>query len=345
MSFNERPKRPLPYFMAGEPPSEYIVKWIIPEVLPYPGTVLLYARPAAGKSTYAAAIAAAVATKTPLGGKAVQRSPVVYVALERPGLVDDRVVASATFSCNQARPDVAIVSAENCLNFGDHISKIEEAIICLTDQIGPPKILIIDTLARLCLGIDENDVARMQSVMSNLTRLADKHQLCIVIIHHEGKSGTSARGSSAILAAVDVAIRISVNRKQRTAMVVKNSYFQAGSKVHFQIDDRLGNGVGTAIISGSIDNAVKQPPEDGEDKQLPPDAQTALAVLIDLEQSSKHPVTAKQWKEAVYAEYEPRKTNAKRQAWWRSLKILRDKKLVHEHEDGTVTVTPTVTKR
>jgi hypothetical protein len=47
----------------------------------------------------------------------------------------------------------------------------------------------------------------MQAVMQDLRFLADKHNCAIVIIHHAAKAG-GYRGSSAILAAVDLALEV-----------------------------------------------------------------------------------------------------------------------------------------
>ncbi len=62
--------------------------------------------------------------------------------------------------------------------------------------------VIIDALADVMLGGDENSVRDVQRVFFNLRRAAERTGAAIVVIHHTGKAG-GYRGSSAIKGAVD----------------------------------------------------------------------------------------------------------------------------------------------
>ncbi|HNT23306.1 MAG TPA: AAA family ATPase [Anaerolineales bacterium] len=69
------------------------------------------------------------------------------------------------------------------------------------------RFVIIDALADVVPGADENTVKDIQPVFVNLRRLADLHQAAIILIHHAGKNG-GYRGTSAIKGAVDLLIKV-----------------------------------------------------------------------------------------------------------------------------------------
>jgi hypothetical protein len=72
-----------------------------------------------------------------------------------------------------------------------------------------PKLLVVDTLAR-CFGSgDENSASDMTKFIQNLDKIRNTLDCTILIIHHAGKSASAgARGSSALLAAMDTSIEI-----------------------------------------------------------------------------------------------------------------------------------------
>lgn len=67
-------------------------------------------------------------------------------------------------------------------------------------------LVIIDSLAAIMNG-DENSVMDVQPVMSALRRIAAETDAAVVVIHHRAKSG-SYRGSTAIMASMDVLVRV-----------------------------------------------------------------------------------------------------------------------------------------
>jgi hypothetical protein len=70
------------------------------------------------------------------------------------------------------------------------------------------RFVIIDALADVMPGRDENAVKEVQPIFMALRSIAEETQSCIVVIHHFNKMG-SARGSSAIDAAVDLLLSVS----------------------------------------------------------------------------------------------------------------------------------------
>jgi DNA-binding MarR family transcriptional regulator len=69
------------------------------------------------------------------------------------------------------------------------------------------KLVIIDALADIMPGGDENLVKDIQPVFMGLRQVADNTQSAMIVIHHANKSG-DYRGSSAILGALDVMVTV-----------------------------------------------------------------------------------------------------------------------------------------
>jgi|TARA_B110000259_G_scaffold133941_1_gene151006 hypothetical protein len=66
------------------------------------------------------------------------------------------------------------------------------------------KLLIIDTLSRYSTGIDENSNSDMAKLVETVTNeLSVPLDCSVMLVHHTGKIGTSARGASALNGALD----------------------------------------------------------------------------------------------------------------------------------------------
>lgn len=73
-------------------------------------------------------------------------------------------------------------------------------------------LLIIDTLANIMPGADENSVKDTNPVLISLRQVAYETNCAIVLLHHTNKGG-DYRGSTAIEAAVDLMVSVSSNTK------------------------------------------------------------------------------------------------------------------------------------
>lgn len=69
-------------------------------------------------------------------------------------------------------------------------------------------LVIVDTLAGIMPGCDENSVKDVQPIFLSLRRLAERTEAAIILIHHTNKIG-NYRGSSALKAAVDLMLMVS----------------------------------------------------------------------------------------------------------------------------------------
>ena len=71
-----------------------------------------------------------------------------------------------------------------------------------------PKLLILDTLARVSGNSEENSASDMSKIINHLDKFREATGATCLIVHHSGKSGSQYRGSSAIYAAMDTSIQI-----------------------------------------------------------------------------------------------------------------------------------------
>jgi hypothetical protein len=76
--------------------------------------------------------------------------------------------------------------------------------------------IVIDTQARVTVGMDENDNGVMGVMINAVSRLKRATGACVLVVHHTGRNGGDARGASAIDGAQDVELRV-----ERTSKVNK----------------------------------------------------------------------------------------------------------------------------
>lgn len=71
-----------------------------------------------------------------------------------------------------------------------------------------PVLIVVDTQARVTVGVKENDNAEMGQMIERLDALRRGTGACVLIVHHIGRSGEDARGASAIDGAQDTELKL-----------------------------------------------------------------------------------------------------------------------------------------
>lgn len=71
-----------------------------------------------------------------------------------------------------------------------------------------PDMIVIDTQARVTVGLEENSARDMGELIAAIGLLRRATGACILVIHHTGRSGGDARGSSAIDGAQDTELKV-----------------------------------------------------------------------------------------------------------------------------------------
>lgn len=80
-----------------------------------------------------------------------------------------------------------------------------------------PAMVVIDTVARATVGLNENDAKDMGIFVAAMDTIRRSLRCAVVVIHHTGKdAGRGARGSGALEAATDAAFEVKAEKNTRT---------------------------------------------------------------------------------------------------------------------------------
>jgi len=128
------------------------------------------------------------------------------------------------------------------------------------------QLIVIDTLAR-CIGSgDENSAQYMSQFLAACDRIRLSTGATVLIVHHVGKSAQAgARGSSALLGAVDTAIEVEKLYYGRVARVVKQKDGQDGIEIGFDLEeveighDDEGEPITTCVVRPATEIAKARP--------------------------------------------------------------------------------------
>ncbi len=88
-----------------------------------------------------------------------------------------------------------------------------------------PTMIVIDTQARVTMGMEENSANEMGVFVGAISRLREVTRACVMVVHHTGKEGAGGRGSSALYAAADTELRIErpTKREERLQLTANMS--------------------------------------------------------------------------------------------------------------------------
>lgn len=151
----------------------------------------LIAAPGSFKSFVALDMAGHVGRGEAWQGRQVRAGEVVYLVAEGVAGMTLRVRAwEATYGDMSAVRFLPVpVQASNPQAWG--------ALIEACRRVGP-NLIILDTQARITVGMDENDATKMGEFIHAAEQLRAVTGACVLVVHHTGRAGGNARGSSAI---------------------------------------------------------------------------------------------------------------------------------------------------
>jgi hypothetical protein len=175
--------------------------WLIEGVLPSHGFGVLYGEPGSGKTFVALSIALSVAADHSWCGRRTLGGTVLYVAAE--GLYGLKLRVEAYQKKHDLRAENIryLGAAFNLLN-----DDVETLLATLRAAEIQPDLIVLDTLARLMVGADENSAKEMGQAIAGIDRLRKETSATVLVIHHTRKNGEAERGSSALRGAADVMI-------------------------------------------------------------------------------------------------------------------------------------------
>lgn len=172
-------------------------EFLINRILTLGGTSLMTAKHASFKSFIALDMALSVATGRAWHGFNVRRGAVVYVAAEGASGIKKRARAWLDFHGEPTPENFVVLDVP--LQIADEATRA--AFIAEIAALSP-SLIILDTLARCAVGLDENSSRDMGSFADALGALARESGAHVMTVHHNNKTG-EYRGSTAVPAAVD----------------------------------------------------------------------------------------------------------------------------------------------
>ena len=168
--------------------------------------VRLYGPPASFKSFVMLDMAACVGGGIDWHGKKVEPSRVLYVVAEGVRGIKRRVRA---WEALNKRTMTGVSFYEQAVQLGD---RKDVSTLIRTAKRGGYEFIVLDTQARCTVGLEENSASEMGVVVAALDVLKEVTGACVALVHHSGASGGRARGSTAILGALDAEFEVEADK-------------------------------------------------------------------------------------------------------------------------------------
>ena len=226
--------------LLAQPPVP--LTWVWESYLPVGSLALLAAFMKVGKSTFAYALAVAVAQGRPFLGYPTKQGCVLILAVEEHAR--DVRMRLERFGLSQNDPLYVHAGRLSSLDLPSIRSFVKEQGVTL---------LLLDTLSRFWDIKDENDNAEVTRRVSPFLDLAHETNAAVVLIHHERKSGgedgRGIRGGSALFAAVDQALlldrRPGGDASHRVLKTVGRYEEESPSELLFELEGNQYRSLGT----------------------------------------------------------------------------------------------------
>lgn len=175
--------------------------------------VRLYGPPKTYKSFVMLDLAACVGAGMPWCGNKTVQSKVLYVVAEGVRGIKRRVRA---WEAHNKRAMTGVYFYDRAVQLGD---RKDVSRLIATAKRGGFEFIILDTQARCTVGLEENSPTDMGLVVATLDVLKEVTGACVALVHHSGVAGGRARGSTAILGAVDAEFEVEAEKDTMTVSV------------------------------------------------------------------------------------------------------------------------------
>ncbi len=176
-------------------------------------------QPNAGKSYIAGHLALCVASgRDWLGRRVAPGGWALYVAAEGAASVRARWQADRKHFGHELGQIALVARGLNMLDPSPDV----DALIATAREVarqsgGGPGLIVVDTVARVMVGGDENTAVDMGRLIGAADRLRETTGAHVMLIHHMGKDAArGARGHSSLKAALDTEIEVTVDEATKT---------------------------------------------------------------------------------------------------------------------------------
>jgi hypothetical protein len=207
------------------------------------------------KTFVALDIAAHVAAGKPWMGREVKQGPVLYLLAEGVGGLGKRVRAWEQRN-GPMSPDLHFLTVPVQAGNGEQW----DALVDLAGQLRPV-LAVLDTQARLTVGIKENDNTDMGLWVHAVGRLRRAAAGCVLVVHHIGRGGTDARGASAIDGAQDSELKITRTADKRIVLTTdKQRHLPDDVRIDLELFECDLDDGGTSLVVGPPISVVDPAP-------------------------------------------------------------------------------------
>lgn len=241
------PFTPVPVEEFVERPAP---RWIVRNLIPAAELAVIYGASKAGKSFLALDISACVQQGVPWRDLRVEQGNVCYIAAEGAGGFRNRLVAYRRHH-EVSLEDLRIIPAAPNLLKVDQVKRLAAAV----NSAGKFTLIVVDTLAQVIPGADENSAEHMGTLIAACKALHRLTGATILLVHHAGKDPTRGmRGSSAVQGACDAVIEVTREGAQRLATVDKMKDGMDGAQYPFKLsvipigEDEHGDVIDSCVI-------------------------------------------------------------------------------------------------
>ncbi len=201
-------------FVQGAQP-----RWIVRDVLPDDEIAMVYGESGSGKSFFVLDIILSIARGIPWRGKTVLQGSVAYLAAEGAGGAKNRIKAYMDYHAVDINsvPMYALGDSPNLLEKKD-VKDLIAALIQITNL----RVVVLDTVACIMPGGDENSGKDMGRIIAHCKAIHKATGALVVLIHHSGKDASKgARGWSGMRGALGCEISVTRDGRERIAAVEK----------------------------------------------------------------------------------------------------------------------------
>lgn len=225
--------------LAGLPPPQPLIDDTLDQC-----TVGLLAGPwGSGKSFLAQDWSASIATGQQWLGRDVRQGPILYIASEGAFGMHLRLSGWEAAHGIGIRDDAFSVLP---LPIQITTPQVLADLCDLVDEM-QPQLVVIDTLARCSVGLDENSAKDMGRVVDALYQLRDvTGGGSVLVVHHTGKDSVTVRGSSALEAGVDTVYQVKGNSDHLVLSRTKRKEGPTPDLHHLQL--ATAPGIDTVVI-------------------------------------------------------------------------------------------------
>ncbi len=184
------------------PPVEFLVDGLLTDT----GFAMMYGAPGTGKSFLAIDIALSVAHGMPWQGQEVKPGAVLYIAGEGIGGFGKRWKAWEKYHGTKDEPDMYLLPTAVNFREPEDIARLVATIEGIGQKFS---LVIVDTVARAIAGAEENSSTDMGLFVAACDEIKALTGGALLAVHHAGKdSSRGARGSTALLGAVDTSLMV-----------------------------------------------------------------------------------------------------------------------------------------